>query len=39
MTVPRSVRDVAEKLKIYADVAGITGARVRSEVIVDAEYR
>lgn len=39
MTVPRSVRDVAEKLKIYSDVAGISGSRVRSESIVDAEYR
>ncbi len=38
MTVPKSVRDVAEKLKIYADVAGITGSRVRPETIVDAEF-
>lgn len=38
MTVPKSVRDVADKLKIYADVAGITGSRVRPETIVDAEF-
>lgn len=25
ITVPQSVRDVAEKLRIYSDVAGITG--------------
>ncbi|MDQ1344448.1 MAG: hypothetical protein QG650_1170 [Patescibacteria group bacterium] len=28
MTVPASVRDVAEKLKFYGDVAGITGRRL-----------
>ena len=38
MTVPKSVRDVAEKLKIYSDVAGIAGSRIRSETIVDAEF-
>ena len=38
MTVPKSVRDVADKLKIYADVAGISGSRIRSETIVDAEF-
>lgn len=38
MTVPQSVRGVAEKLKIYADVAGIAGSRVRQETIVDAEF-